>query len=358
MQGQIKQLDFTGQNIYAGIDVHKSSWQVSIMSEDLYHKTFNQPPDPEVLHSYLCKNFPKGNYFSVYEAGFCGFWIHEKLQSLGIKNIVVNPADVPSTDKEKKQKTDKVDSNKLAKQLRRGNLDGIYIHKRSLLEDRNLIRVRHTLVKDLTRYKNRVKSELYFFGIEVPEQYNRDASYWSNPFLKWLAQVEFQQNSGNDSFRILINQVIVLRSQLLEVNRKVRAMALTDFYRQRVSLLRTIPGIGITTAMVILTEIEDINRFKTPEKLRSYVGLTPTSRSSGEKQVHGDMINRGNSFIKSTIIESSWIAARLDPVLHKDFINYFKRMNKNKATVRIACKLLNRIYFVLKNELPYSNGIN
>jgi len=358
MQGQIKQLDFSGQNIYAGIDVHKSSWQVPIMSEDLYHKTFNQPQDPEVLHSYLCKNFPKGNYFSVYEAGFCGFWIHEKLQSLGIKNIVVNPADVPSTDKEKKQKTDKVDSNKLAKQLRRGNLDGIYIHKRSLLEDRNLIRVRHTLVKDLTRYKNRVKSELYFFGIEVPEQYNRDASYWSNPFLNWLAQVEFQQSSGNDSFRILINQVIVLRSQLLEVNRKVRAMALTDFYRQKVPLLRTIPGIGITTAMIILTELEDINRFKTPEKLRSYVGLTPTSRSSGEKQVHGDMINRGNSFIKSTIIESSWIAARLDPVLHKDFINYFKRMNKNKATVRIACKLLNRIYFVLKNELPYSNGIN
>ena len=85
MQVQIRNLDFTGQNIYAGIDVHKKSWQVSIYSEVLYHKTFSQPPKPEVLYHYLEKHFPKGTYYSVYEAGFCGFWIHDRLQSLGDK---------------------------------------------------------------------------------------------------------------------------------------------------------------------------------------------------------------------------------------------------------------------------------
>jgi len=129
MQMQFKELDFTGQNIYAGIDVHKKNWQVSVFSEELFHKTFNQPPKPEVLHGYLTKHFPNGTYYSVYEAGFCGFWIHDKLQSLGINNIVVNPADIPSTDKEKKRKTDKVDSNKLARQLRNGDLEAIYTHK-------------------------------------------------------------------------------------------------------------------------------------------------------------------------------------------------------------------------------------
>ena len=162
MQVQIRNLDFTGQNIYAGIDVHKKSWQVSVYSEELYHKTFNQPPQPEVLYHYLAKHFPNGTYYSVYEAGFCGFWIHDQLQSLGINSIVVNPADVPTTDKERKQKTDRVDSNKLAKQLRNGDLEAIYTHKRDVLEDRSLMRMRSTLVKDLTRYKNRVKSELYF----------------------------------------------------------------------------------------------------------------------------------------------------------------------------------------------------
>ena len=63
------------------------------------------------------------------------------------------------------------------------------------------------------------------------------------------------------------------------------------------------------------------------------------------------MINRGNKFLKSAIIESAWVAARVDPVLHMDYIGFCNRMKKNKAIVRIACKLLNRINYVLKNEV-------
>ncbi len=108
-------MDFTGQNIYAGIDVHQKSWKVSIYTDYLYHKSFTQPPNPDVLYRYLSKNFPNGTCYSVYEAGFCDFWIHNKLMSSGINNIVANPADVPTTDREKKYKTDKIDSHKLAK---------------------------------------------------------------------------------------------------------------------------------------------------------------------------------------------------------------------------------------------------
>ena len=358
MQTQVKELDFTGHNIYAGIDVHKKSWQVSVFSEELFHKTFNQPPKPEVLHGYLTKHFPNGNYFSVYEAGFCGFWIHDELQSLGINNIVVNAADVPTTNKEKKRKTDKVDSNKLAKQLRNGDLAAIYTHNRKVLEDRNLLRLRKTLVKDLTRNKNRVKSDLYFFGIEIPEQFTRNPSYWSKRFIKWLEeQEEHQQWTGTASFRILIDQVKSLRVQLLEVNKKVRALSKEDYYQKRVALLGSIFGVGLITSMTILTEIDDIQRFANLEKLRSYVGLTPTSHSSGDKDLHGEMIHRGNKFLKAAIFESAWIAARQDPVLHMSYVNYCKRMKPNKAIVRIACKLLDRIHYVLKNEVPYKSGI-
>jgi len=358
MQTQIRELDFTGQSIYAGIDVHKKSWQVSIYSEELYHKTFSQPPQPEVLCHYLEKHFPKGSYHSVYEAGFCGFWIHDRLQSLGINNMVVHPADVPTTDKEKKQKTDRVDSNKLAKHLRNGDLDGIYTPKRSVLEDRNLLRLRRTIVKELTRYKNRIKSELNFFGVEAPEQFNKNQSYWSRKYIDWLVHLELQQESGTDSLKILLDQIKTLREHLLAVNRKIRALSKTEHYNKRVALLRTISGIGLTTAMIVLTEIDDIHRFRNQERLRSYVGLTPTSHSSGEKDVHGEMINRGNKFLKSAVIESAWMAARIDPVLHMEYIGYCKRMKKNKAIVRIACKLLNRIDYVLKNEMPYKSGIN
>jgi transposase len=305
----------------------------------------------------LTKHFPNGTFYSVYEAGFCGFWIHERLQSLGINNIVVNPADVPTTDKEKKQKTDRVDSNKLARQLRNKDLEAIYIHKRDILEDRSLIRMRRTLVKDLTRYKNRIKSKLYFFGIEFPEQFNRDRFCWSNRFMDWLSQLELNRESGTESLRIFVEQAKFLRTDLLEVNRKVRKLSQNEYYRERINLLMSIRGIGLTTAMIILTEIEDIHRFDNQEKLASYVGLTPTSHSSGDKDIHGEMVNRGNKFLKSAIIESAWIAARVDPVLHMDFINYSKRMKKNKAIVKIARKLLNRISFVLKNKVPYNDGI-
>ena len=62
----------------------------------------------------------------MYEAGFCGFWIHERLTALGIDNIVVNPADVPTKSSEKLRKSDAVDSGKLARSLRANELKGIY----------------------------------------------------------------------------------------------------------------------------------------------------------------------------------------------------------------------------------------
>ena len=67
-------------------------------------------------------------------------------------------------------------------------------------------------------------------------------------------------------------------------------------------------------------------------------------------------VNRGNRFVKTAIIESAWVAARVDPVLHMEYIGYCRRMKKNKAIVRIARKLLNRINFVLKNQVLYKNG--
>ena len=77
-------LDFTGDRIYVGIDVHKKQWNVSIMGANKEHKTFVQPPDATKLGNYLRVNFPNADYYSVYEAGFSGFWAHEALQKEGL----------------------------------------------------------------------------------------------------------------------------------------------------------------------------------------------------------------------------------------------------------------------------------
>ena len=107
----------------------------------------------------------------MYEAGFCGFWIHERLTALGIDNIVVNPADVPTKSSEKLRKSDAVDSGKLARRLRANELKGIYTPDSVSLEMRSLISLKNSITKDTTRQKNRIKSQLRCLGIGIPQEF-------------------------------------------------------------------------------------------------------------------------------------------------------------------------------------------
>ena len=66
---KISKLDFKGQQIFVGMDVHKKSWSISIFTEGFEHKTFTQPPEVGTLVNYLKRNFPGASYKSVYEAG-------------------------------------------------------------------------------------------------------------------------------------------------------------------------------------------------------------------------------------------------------------------------------------------------
>jgi transposase len=354
MQAQRNELNFEGQNIYVGIDVHLKSWTVCIMTEKLEHKKFTQPPEAKVLYGYLSRNFPGASYHSVYESGFSGYWTHRELEGLGIKNIITNAADVPTGEKERLQKDDGVDSRKLARSLRSGELEAIYVPAASTLEDRSLIRMRGTMVRDMTRMKQRVKSFLYFFGISYPERFSKPGSHWSKNFMRWLKdEVQLSEESGRQSLNVLIREVEEQRKLMMLVLRQIRVLAKKEKYVSGVRLLLTVPGIGLITAMRFLTEIENINRFENTDYFAAYLGLIPNRHNSGEVKHDGEMTHRGQSMLRKNIIESAWIAARHDPALSLAYNKYVERMNPNKAIIRIARKLLNRIYFVLKNKKEY-----
>jgi transposase len=358
MQTQISELNFEGQNIFVGLDVHLKSWTVTILTESLTHKTFTQPASAEALYNYLGRNFPGGNYQSVYEAGFSGLWAHYSLQAIGIKNIVVNPADVPSSQKEKLQKDDPTDSRKLARSLRSGELESIYIPNPATLEDRSLVRLRTTLVNDMIRFKHRIKSFLYFYGITFPEEFRNIKSHWSNRFMKWLKEgITLQHESGAQTLQFLIHEAEHQRKLLLEVTRKIRLLSRSEKYENNMALLRTVPGIGFITAITFLTEIENIDRFANTDHFAGFIGLVPNRHSSGDVKNVGEMTFRGQKNLRKYLIESSWMAARYDPALTMSLNNYSRRMEPNKAIVRIARKVLNRIYFVLKNKIEYVSGV-
>ncbi len=101
MQRKNTKLDFSGQEIYVGMDLGKKDWKVCILTKDFSHKVFSQPPDPEVLVGYLRKYFPGAKYLCAYEAGCFGFWIYYALKEMGVECSVVHPADVPTMDKER-----------------------------------------------------------------------------------------------------------------------------------------------------------------------------------------------------------------------------------------------------------------
>jgi transposase len=357
METQVNKLDFTGQNIYVGMDTHKKSWRVSIVHDEVILKTFNQDPEPDILYNYLKKNYPGANYHSAYEASYCGYWIHFRLKNLGINSIIVNAADIPTTHKQKVQKDDPRDSRKIAKNLRNGDLTPIYIPSEKTLHDRTLVRTRFTIVKELRRFKNRVKSCLLFYGINFPEEFDNSGSHWSKRFIVWLETISFENETATSSLKILIGQVKNFRSVLLDVTRQIRYLSKTQTYSNNVKYLTTVVGIGLITAMQLLTELEDICRFKSFDQMCAYVGFIPSTRSTGEKDAIGDITPRRHKALRTAIVESSWTAIKCDPALLMKFTSLTKRMEPNKAIIRIAKKLLNRIHYVVKNQKEYVKAV-
>ncbi len=339
MQQQINKFDFTGQKIYVGCDVHKKSWSVSIMSENLLLKTFSQPPKPDILANYLMKNYPGAEYHTAYEAGFSGFWIHYTLQSYGFNSIVVNAADIPTTVKEVVMKEDSRDSLKIAKALRANLLNPIYIPSAATVDERSLVRARSTITKDLAMNKNRVKSFLNLHGIEIPSQFDYGSKSWSRNFITWLTNLEFKEKAAKDTLTNYIENCLQMKNSKLKVTRQIKELSKTEKYLENMFLLLTVPGVGLITAMELLTELETISRFPSVDRLFSYIGFVPSTHSSGEKERTGNITPRGHSILRSALIESAWVAVSRDPALTKKYEQLLQKMTGKRAIIRIAKKL-------------------
>jgi len=347
--------DFTGQNIFIGMDVHFKSWKISIFSEEFELKTFSQDPDIEQLSGYLNKHYPGANYKLAYEAGFCGFWMQRAFAAKNIECAVVHPGDVPSSDKDKKRKTDKVDSRKIARGLRSGDLTSVFVPDEQQEADRQLVRSRAKITKDITVVKNRIKAFLKIKGIEVPDSFSERS--WSREFIGWLANIEFGALSNRIALTAYVDELNFLVDKQKQLLKAIADLAKTDHYKNNMRLLKTIPSIGSLTAMVILTEIGDINRFQKPEHLFSYCGITPNCHDSGERESIRTMSKRGNATLKNMLIECSWVAIKKDPALLLYYKQLLPKMKPAKAIIKVARKLANRIRYVLKQQKEYEIGI-
>lgn len=269
--------------------------------------------------------------------------------------MVVNPADVPTSNKEQLRKTDNVDSKKIAKGLKNGALNCIHIPAIELELDRQLLRNRERLIRDSTRCKNRIKAFLKLHGIDIPDIYSNGK--WSKKFIAWLQQLKFQTDSGNKAMQIYLTEFLFLENQKKLVDKEVLLLSQSSRYNDNVILLLTVPSIGLLTAMTLLTELGDISRFKSLDELCSYCGIVPNCHNSGETAHIGSLSRRGNSTLKRILIECAWVAVRKDPALLLYYKQQVTHMKGQKAIIKVTRKLLSRIRYVLINQQPYVNGV-
>jgi transposase len=109
----------------------------------------------------------------------------------------------------KRQKRDRIDSRKICRELRDQSLRGIHVPDRDQLEDRELLRARSKLVKDLTQCKNRIKRLLNFYGVEIPGEFGEHS--WNKAFIEWLEKFEFNYPSGTLALHVLVEELKYIR---------------------------------------------------------------------------------------------------------------------------------------------------
>lgn len=337
MRKECSTVSFRDQVIYVGIDVHKSSWQVSIRHCRHHLANFSMNPDALKLAEHLRRNYPEAEYRSVYEAGFCGFEIHRSLCGLGILNIVINPADVPTSGKERANKNDCLDSRKLARELENGSLEGIYIPQEDNLVLRNLTRRETQLTGNITRAKNRIKSHLYFNGLKFRS--------WSGSSLKIMESDAVKRHDF--ALCSLLRELRFLRLEKLQVVRDEKE-CLKFLNREKTQKnLQSIPGIGFRTAVVLQSELWDLKRFPDKDHLKSYVGLAPRLVGSGEHEEVKSAGNRKKKQLHYLLIESAWRAARFNLEYRARYgLLIAKGTNPQRAITIIAKKLLMSIHAV------------
>ena len=347
--------NFEGQTVFVGMDIHKSSWNLGIYLGDMFVKNVHQKPSPHTMAQHLRHHYPQATYVAAYEAGKFGFWIQRQLSAYGIECLIVNPADIPKSQKDTLQKTDPRDARNLGLRLQSGVLRGIHIPDEQQEADRIFFRHRKRIWKDLTRCKNRIKGVLAFSGIDIPEQY--DNASWSHNFINWLKALDCKQSSRRRALDYQIQQMEFLRKELLSISNEIRKMMREQRYKTNYYLLRTIPGIGPLTAASILVEIGDVKRFATFYHLNSFVGLLPMEHSSGQSENKMSLTVRKHRQLRSDLVESAWTAKRTDPAMALYFQEQIKRKDSKIVIIKIARKLLNRVRYVLINQQPYEYGV-
>ena len=333
---------------YIGVDYHKKYTYMAIMDEKgKIVKEGAVSNQREVVLNFLTKAGCDGNSAAVLEASRNWTVMYDWLEELVDEVHLAHPLKVKAI-AEAKIKTDKIDARVLAHLLRCDLLPEAYIASPEARQVRKVLRQRMFFVRLRTMVKNRVSGLLDRYPELSELRPTKDL--FSQKGLSWLRQIPVKEVDKR-----LLEEDLELYEALEKCIAKsdslVKELAQGD---RRVELLKTIPGIGDFFSVLIASEVDTIRRFATEKKFFSYIGIIPSTFSSGSRTFHGRLTKQGNKYLRWALVEAIWPAIEKDADLRGYYEKVRVKKGPNPAKIATARRLATIIYRVLYQERPYN----
>jgi transposase len=277
------------------------------------------------------------------------------------------------------RKTDVNDATWIADLLAHGLIRGSFVPPTPVQEMRDLTRTRKQLVREAAQHSQRLQKTLEDANIKLASLVSDilgksgrailDALVGGESDPEKLADmtsgrlkatrkelVEALRGRVRPHHRFLLKLHLGQIDALDEAVREVEARlgdALQPF-RDLEGLLKTMPGVSVTTAQVLLSEIgTDMSRFPTAGHLVSWAGLCPGNDESAGKR-RSTRLRKGGQWLKATLVQSAWAATRKKKSYLQSLFHRIKaRRGHKKAVIAVAASMLTAAYHMLKNGVEY-----
>lgn len=335
---------------FVGVDQHKKfSYMAVLGDQGRVTKEGRVSNSREALRRFLNNPHPDGEKVAVLEAGRNWTVMYDWLEEEVDKVKLAHPIKVKAI-AEAKIKTDRIDAKVLAHLLRCDLVPEAYVPGKSTRVAKNVLRQRMFLVRLRTMVKNRIHTILDRHPKRREEIDPTDL--FGTLGKTWLRGVTLPKEE-----RRLLDSELKTLFFLEEAIKRSDSWVLTlSKDEPKVKRLMSVPGMGKFFALLIATEIDDITRFRNPDKLAAYAGLIPSTYSSGGKTFHGRITKQGNKYLRWAFVEAVWPAIRADLSLRLYYQRVKNRKGANPAKVATARRLAKIVYRVLSEERDYIPG--
>jgi transposase len=291
---------FESTTVTVGLDVHANSVRFAAIRADELLEERTLPYDLEAVERVL-RCWP--GVRCCYEAGPTGFGLYRYLVERGVECAVVAPGLVPQRPGDR-VKTDRRDARKLARLHAGGLLEPIHVPARELEAVRDLVRAREDARLDRMRDRHRLSKFCLRHGRVLPSK------SWGVARRKWLSGQRFEFAAQQQSFDTYLHALDLVDRRIEALERAIDEAAAQGSWRELVTRLRCLRGIDTLTALALVAEIGDFERFQSAAEFMAFVGLVPSERSSGEQRRQGSITKVGNAHVCRPLVESAWHARR------------------------------------------------